>query len=438
MTDKLFIPRKGWARSAGDASHRDELANYLAIERWANSLKVGGGKEYATVVVAASNTHSSGKTFADFVCNGTNDAAVVQQAVNAVIALGGGKVLLLEGIYYFNADSIIIDRPNVWLCGCGARTMIWTVPTMVADSAAVYLSSFFIVISDLAFVEDTENILGDPTVPEYMIRVVDYGQHVFVERCRFFVINKTAINVVATARAIIGHCVTAFDMRGTFLRAQGPVLVTDCTTLAMSSNAGDKTDVAVRQGLVANCVFGSITVEPDIFDADIEGLVIANSIVEINMWVTRTNTANQTCGPLLVANCVLPGLRIFGIEAPVHFLNCVFKPGTVETTSVTVTGPVAADGYVHFESCLFDHRGSSIGQNLAIGDASMNPVARVSVMNNRFIGSPAEHIRVAASANSTVIVGNVFVGSSTSISDSGTNTHLTFPTGPQGNNFVLP
>lgn len=70
----------------------------------ANNIK---GVYQDAVIVAAFNAPASIKEIADFVCDGVNDEAEIQQAVNACQSLShGGKVLLSSGIFY------IEDFPN--------------------------------------------------------------------------------------------------------------------------------------------------------------------------------------------------------------------------------------------------------------------------------------------------------------------------------------
>lgn len=101
VTD-LLIPRKDWARKLGEEELRAELANYLAIERWARRVvgASGASHEGLTVSVAASNT-INGASRANYVCTGANDNATIQKAINDVRDQGGGRIVLLEGTYYF-------------------------------------------------------------------------------------------------------------------------------------------------------------------------------------------------------------------------------------------------------------------------------------------------------------------------------------------------
>lgn len=66
-----------------------------------------GGKEYATVVVAAFNTHDSGRARADLVCSGGGDEATILSARGLLPVIDGlrqGRVLLLEGNYNLTPD----------------------------------------------------------------------------------------------------------------------------------------------------------------------------------------------------------------------------------------------------------------------------------------------------------------------------------------------
>lgn len=71
----------------------------------------GEGKEYATVVVAASNTHEAGRARADFVCAGATDQVTLNLAAESVPA-GGGEIVLLEGDYSCSAEVGPFSRVN--------------------------------------------------------------------------------------------------------------------------------------------------------------------------------------------------------------------------------------------------------------------------------------------------------------------------------------
>ena len=75
----------------------------------------------ATFVVDASN--SLHKERADFVCDGVDDQVEIQAAIDALPA-GGGKVVLLEGIYDITQNLIVVETSNVSISGMGKSTLL--------------------------------------------------------------------------------------------------------------------------------------------------------------------------------------------------------------------------------------------------------------------------------------------------------------------------
>lgn len=91
-----------------------------------------GGREYATLVVAAADTHASAKVTADYVCDGTADDVEIRTALN-LLAHGsafreGGRVVLLEGTY--NIINQMFVPSNVVLEGQGYGSVV-----RIADGA---------------------------------------------------------------------------------------------------------------------------------------------------------------------------------------------------------------------------------------------------------------------------------------------------------------
>ncbi len=75
-----------------------------------------------TLVIAASNSTADSKRQADYVGDGIDDDKEIQAAIDEVTAAGGGKVVLVEGIY--NANKYIKVKSNVSLEGQGFGTII--------------------------------------------------------------------------------------------------------------------------------------------------------------------------------------------------------------------------------------------------------------------------------------------------------------------------
>lgn len=104
---------------------------------------VGGGGGMVTVVVAASDATDLSKSRADFVCTGTNDDLVVQEAVDLINLNGlglGGEVQLTEGQFRFgwgNAFALVdTNQPGISITGRGpgATIIIVTGNPGVGDS----------------------------------------------------------------------------------------------------------------------------------------------------------------------------------------------------------------------------------------------------------------------------------------------------------------
>lgn len=88
-----------------------------ALNIWIDTLSVPTGRT-ATLVVAASNSSVLSKYQADYVCDGTDDQAEIQAAIDA-LPDEGGTVILMEGDYligstiYINIDGLRITGMNI-------------------------------------------------------------------------------------------------------------------------------------------------------------------------------------------------------------------------------------------------------------------------------------------------------------------------------------
>lgn len=89
---------------------REEMQDYV----------MGIGKRTARVTVGTS-TNGCTKENCNFLCDGTNDGATINAAINSLPDTGG-EVVLLDGTYKINAKIYIKD--NVTLRGNGSRTVL--------------------------------------------------------------------------------------------------------------------------------------------------------------------------------------------------------------------------------------------------------------------------------------------------------------------------
>ena len=86
------------------------------------SFKAAGETIPATLVVAAYNSSDRGKAGADYVCTDYNDQVQINNAINELEGNGGGRVVLLEGIYSLSAGIGMISNSS--LIGQGFSTKL--------------------------------------------------------------------------------------------------------------------------------------------------------------------------------------------------------------------------------------------------------------------------------------------------------------------------
>ena len=74
-----------------------------------------------TTITISSSTSKHMLT-ADYYCSGTNDQAVINNAISSLPSTGG-KIVLLEGTYNISGQ-INVNKPNVTICGMGNSTVL--------------------------------------------------------------------------------------------------------------------------------------------------------------------------------------------------------------------------------------------------------------------------------------------------------------------------
>ncbi len=103
------------------APSNNEILQYNG-SNWINATNSGASLRASTIIVAASTSLDTAS--ADYICDGTDDDVQINAALNeASTAPGGGRVLLMEGIYYCSAQ-IRIATNNLILEGQGPEATI--------------------------------------------------------------------------------------------------------------------------------------------------------------------------------------------------------------------------------------------------------------------------------------------------------------------------
>jgi hypothetical protein len=136
----------------------------------------GSGKRYATFVIG--NT-GAGHTadMVDYLCTGTDDDVVINQAIQDLPVMGG-KILILEGNYNINA-TIYINKNNISLEGIYASTIL---------NATYTGNSLIRLTRELTNIKITNMVLNNIDN-----RFIAYGIHVDI--CNNIVISNNIINI---------------------------------------------------------------------------------------------------------------------------------------------------------------------------------------------------------------------------------------------------
>jgi hypothetical protein len=104
------------------------------------------GRPYSTLVVAASDSVATDKENADYICTGTADELVIQEALDQADSLtsstrtahgtAGAKVTLLEG-YYAGAGDVLSSQGQIELEGVGPGTHLHNMAVNLQAQGAV-------------------------------------------------------------------------------------------------------------------------------------------------------------------------------------------------------------------------------------------------------------------------------------------------------------
>lgn len=125
----------------------------------------GGGRRFATAVVGAHDRLDTSAADFDYVCTGSADDVVINQALHDVAfgAPPGGLVLLSEGS--FNLTDILLIYGNCDLRGMGIRATELLTTASGTLTSGIHLSDVGITVADLAWFKSggtvTNGILVD-------------------------------------------------------------------------------------------------------------------------------------------------------------------------------------------------------------------------------------------------------------------------------------
>lgn len=144
---------------------------------------VGGGKQYAKVVVGTSTAGCSASDV-DYLCNGTNDSTVIQQAIDSLPSTGG-EIVFREGTYNITT-GLTCSKANTVLNGNGAAVLYCDKrPTSSTEAVNIIsITSSNCTACNIKFMGAYTNI--DRTYNPYFFHCIDIkGDYNTVMYCKF-------------------------------------------------------------------------------------------------------------------------------------------------------------------------------------------------------------------------------------------------------------
>ncbi len=168
-----------------------------------------GGGRVTTVSVAATNSYASDVALADFVCTGTNDHEVIQQALDAVRYTppadgppsgAPGRVVLLAGTY--EISEMLVMYEGVTLIGMGASSIVR--PAFSSDAFYMVYVEDDCTIRDISF-WGVGNPGSGPT-RHAALYLGSNRDHVNIESCHFRDLGGAGIVLNGGDYRIITDC----------------------------------------------------------------------------------------------------------------------------------------------------------------------------------------------------------------------------------------
>lgn len=155
INDLLSNPRVDWNETNIDSPRYIKNKPDALPAKGGNSDTVGGFKpevlfsnRKAATITIGTLTANCTKRSVDFICDGTNDTAVIQEAFNAISSFGG-NILFREGTYIIN-DRLTLNGNHITLDSCNA-----TFVKKFSDGVLLNISGDDCVVKNFTFTHDT-------------------------------------------------------------------------------------------------------------------------------------------------------------------------------------------------------------------------------------------------------------------------------------------
>lgn len=213
----------------------------------ASSAGVGGGKQYATIVVGTSTSgHTASEV--DYLCDGNHDQSEINAAIQA-LPTEGGKILILEGDYVVGGN-INLNKDNVCIEGMGRGSKLILSYAVSGFGGAITITADYCSLYNLTFAGSSQF-----TGSSQNGVCINGGQYYHVDHCKFIglygdgVSNSSTNSYGEITNNIVVDCTYYGIYAGGYSVAANNVVV-NCSTGIYG------TDIVVANNFVRNCKRG--------------------------------------------------------------------------------------------------------------------------------------------------------------------------------------
>lgn len=349
----------------------------------------------STFIVAANNSSGRNKIRADYVCTGSNDEVIINQALNALPS-AGGYVHLLEGTYSIS-NTITIPADNITLAGSGKGTRINTTSDISMISAT---SLTGILIADLYLYG-----AGHLNVNNMGIQF----KTVYSSRITGCWLDNMFIGIECN-QLVPSYYVTIDNNRG---ENCGWVIFFNGHNIITNNVCNDSTfGMHITGGASATPLGGVIVANNLCYSNDFSGIMVTGSDYALTIISGNICIGNGSHG---IRFTLLQNSTMVGNICESNQGHGIFVE---RSSSNSITGNICTDN---------DSGATATYDGIIVDNNSDNNV----VSSNRCTGNDRDGIRIDDNTcNRNIVTGNHCIGNTgAAITDNGTNTH---PNGASG------
>lgn len=268
------------------------------------------GKKRTATLVVGSSTAGYTADDVDYLCTGTSDHTVINNAI-AALPTGGGKIVLLEGTYNISG-AVLVNKDNVTLEGMGNGTVLKRMFNNTNTYGLITVTSNHCVVTDLcvdgnhstysntthkavSVYKSSDNIIQNVYIYNESRGVYLYNgatgnivSHVYTENLHLY-----GIDIVTASQNEVVNCVLKNGTRGVNLWNAALQNTVTQTHISNMSESGIKIAADCQNEIISN----NVIVKGDDTEYSIQvsgknNLVVNNQIIGMNYTDESNGTTN--------------------------------------------------------------------------------------------------------------------------------------------------